>query len=122
MRFILNWLVTSIAIAVATALVPGIEPLGGGQAWISFAFVGLFLGLVNAAIKPIVSFISLPFTILTLGIFQLVVNAFMLELASSLSLGVFGAGIAINGLGTAVIGALVISILSGILNGIVDNA
>lgn len=121
MRFLLNWLVTSIAIAITAALIPGIEPYGAGEAWMAFAFVGLFLGLVNAAIKPVVTLISLPFTIITLGIFQLVVNAFMLELASSLSVNLLGSGIMISSMGSAILGAIFISIISGILNGIVNS-
>lgn len=114
-RFLLNWIVTSIAIAVATAVVPGIAPFGPVDTWIAFASVGLFLGLVNSLIKPIISFISIPVTIITLGIFQLVVNSFMLELASWLSVSVLGAGIAIEGFWSAFFGAIIVSILCTIL-------
>lgn len=82
MRFLLNWLLTSIAIAIATFLVPGIQPFGMADAWVCFAFVGLFLNVVDSLVKPLLTVISLPLTIITLGIFQLVVNSFMLELAS----------------------------------------
>ena len=82
MRFMLNWLFTSIAIAIATFLVPGIQPFGFAEAWVCFAFVGLFLNIVDSLVKPFLTVISLPLTIITLGIFQLVVNSFMLELAS----------------------------------------
>lgn len=85
MRFMLNWLLTSIAIAIATFLVPGIQPFGMADAWVCFAFVGLFLNIVDSLVKPFLTVISLPLTIITLGIFQLVVNSFMLELASYLS-------------------------------------
>lgn len=82
MRFMLNWLFTSIAIAIATFLVPGIQPFGFAEAWVCFAFVGLFLNIVDSLVKPFLTVISLPLTIITLGVFQLVVNSFMLELAS----------------------------------------
>ena len=85
MRFMLNWLFTSIAIAIATFLVPGIQPFGFAEAWVCFAFVGLFLNIVDSLVKPFLTVISLPLTIITLGVFQLVVNSFMLELASYLS-------------------------------------
>ncbi len=116
MRFILNWLLISIAISVAAYIVPGIEPYGPADPWLCFAFVGLFLGLVNSLVKPVITVISLPVTILTLGIFQLVVNSLMLELASWFSLNLLGAGIVINGFGAAFFGAIVISIVSAILN------
>ena len=95
MRFMLNWLLTSIAIAIATFLVPGIQPFGMADAWVCFAFVGLFLNIVDSLVKPFLTVISLPLTIITLGIFQLVVNSFMLELASYLSVNLLGAGISI---------------------------
>ena len=116
MRFILNWLLISIAISVAAYIVPGIEPYGPADPWLCFAVVGLFLGLVNSLVKPVITVISLPVTILTLGIFQLVVNSLMLELASWFSLNLLGAGIVINGFGAAFFGAIVISIVSAILN------
>lgn len=115
MRFLLNWICTSIAIAIATFVVPGIVPFGPGEAWVSFAAAGLFLGLVNSLVKPLISLISLPLTCLTLGIFQLAINAFMLELASWLSLNLLGSGIAISGFFAAVAGSIIISIMCSIL-------
>ena len=52
MRFMLNWLFTSIAIAIATFLVPGIQPFGFAETWVCFAFVGLFLNIVDSFVKP----------------------------------------------------------------------
>lgn len=118
MRFFLNWLVDALAVAIACALVSGITPYGFTAAWVSFAFVGLFLGIVNTLIKPFVSAISLPATILTLGIFQLVVNAFMLELASYLSVSILGCGISISSFGAAFFGSIIVSIASAVLNGV----
>ena len=115
MRFLITWLFTSIAVAVATALVPGIVPFGFAPAWACFACVGLFLAIVNWLVKPILTVFSLPLTILTLGIFYLVINAFMLELASWLSLNILGAGIAIDGFMSAFFGAIVVSIASSLL-------
>ena len=115
MRFILNWLLTSIAIAIATFIVPGIEPFGGADPWLSFAFVGLFLGFVNSLIKPLLTFVSFPLTILTLGIFQLVINSFMLELASWLSVNLLGSGIAISGFFSALAGSIIVSIACTVL-------
>ena len=108
MRFVLNWLLTSIAISIAAFIVPGIEPFGMVEPWMSFAFTGLFLGFVNALIKPFV-------TIISLGIFQLVVNSLMLELASWLSVNLLGAGISITGFGAAFFGAIVVSIMCALL-------
>lgn len=114
MRFILNWIMTAIAIAIATFIVPGIAPFGADP-WVCFVFVGLFLGIVNSLVKPLVTLVSLPMTIVTLGVFQLVVNSFMLELASWLSVNLLGAGISIAGFGSAFFGAIIVSILCSIL-------
>ena len=115
MRFLLNWICTSIAIAIATFIVPGIVPSGPGEAWVSFAAAGLFLGLVNSLVKPLISLISLPLTCLRLGMFQLVVNSFMLELASWLSVNLLGRGIAIDGFGAALFGGIIVSVMCCVL-------
>ena len=116
MRFMLNWLFTSIAIAIATFLVPGIQPFGFAEAWVCFAFVGLFLNIVDSLVKPFLTVISLPLTIITLGIFQLVVNSFMLELASYLSVNLLGVGISIASFGSAFMGSILVSIMRSILD------
>lgn len=121
MRFLLNWLLTSIAIAIATFLVPGIQPFGMADAWVCFAFVGLFLNIVDSLVKPLLTVISLPLTIITLGIFQLVVNSFMLELASYLSVNLLGAGISIASFGSAFMGSILVSITRSIFDSIARN-
>ncbi|MDO4596741.1 MAG: phage holin family protein [Coriobacteriaceae bacterium] len=122
MRFLLNWLTTAIAISIATFIIPGIAPFGATEAWLSFAFVGLFLNLVDSCIKPVITFFSLPLTLLTLGVFQLVVNSFMLELASWLSVNLLGAGISISGFFSALFGAVIVSIARGLLRFIPNMA
>lgn len=115
MTFLLNWILTSVAIAIADWFVPGIFVLGTVEPWLCYVFAGLFLSLVNSLVKPFISLISLPITILTLGLFQLVVNSAMLELASSLSLNLLGSGIAITGFWSALVGAIIVSIMCTIL-------
>ena len=121
MRFMLNWLFTSIAIAIATFLVPGIQPFGFAETWVCFAFVGLFLNIVDSFVKPFLTVISLPLTIITLGIFQLVVNSFMLELASYLSVNLLGVGISIASFGSAFMGSILVSITRSILDSIAEG-
>lgn len=117
MKFILTWLATAIAVAVAVWAVPGITTVGN-DATIAVAAGALVLALVNMVIKPIMQLISLPITVLTLGIFYLIVNALLLELAAQVGTGLLGSGIAIDGFGSAVLGSIVISIVSAIANGI----
>lgn len=116
MEFIGSWIVTTIACAVAISFVPGIEAVGGSYA--GPIMCALALALVNTVVKPVAEVLSLPLTIATLGIFYLVLNALMLELASSLSLGLFGSGISIESFGAAFMGSIVISIASMILSAV----
>ncbi|WP_102371822.1 phage holin family protein [Enorma phocaeensis] len=115
MTFLLNWLFTSIAIAIADYIVPGIFVMGTAEVWLCYVFTGLFLSLVNSIVKPIMTLLCLPLTIITLGIFQLVVNGLMLQLASSLSLNLLETGIVIDGFGAAFGGAIIVSIMCTIL-------
>jgi len=116
MSFIGSWFITAIATAAAIWLVPGIEAVGG--TWAGPIFCALALAFVNAVVKPVMTVLSIPITILTLGIFYLVINALMLELASWLSRNIFHAGISIDSFGAAFLGAIVISIVSAILGAV----
>lgn len=116
MRFILRWLITFVAVVAAINLVPGIFSVGGP--WIGPLACALVLALVNVSIKPILQLVGLPVTVVTLGLFYLVINAVLLELASRLSRTVLGAGIYIDGFGAALLGAIIISIVSSILTAV----
>ncbi|MBQ9001431.1 MAG: phage holin family protein [Eggerthellaceae bacterium] len=117
MNFIIRWIVTAIAAAVAVWLVPGLSATGG-DATVGIAVFSLVLALVNAIVKPVLQFLSIPITVLTLGIFYIVVNALMIELASWAAGGMFGTGVQVDGFGSAFLGAIIISIVSAIVNGL----
>jgi putative membrane protein len=89
MQLIIKIVVNAVAIWVATAVVPGVVVSEGdaslGRKIVTLLVVGAIFGVVNALIKPIVKLFSLPFYILTLGLFAFIVNALMLMLASWLS-------------------------------------
>ena len=74
-RAVLTCLVLSVGIAVAAALVPGIDVTGG---FLTYLWLGLLFGLVNAILGPILHILSLPLTVITLGLFALVVNGVLL--------------------------------------------
>ena len=105
--FLLRWLITTIAVAVAAKLVPGIHV---ATAW-DLILAALLLGIVNAFLRPILLLLSLPLILLTLGLFILVVNALMLELVSGIV-----PGFTVSGFGSALIGSILISIVSWILS------
>ena len=118
MKFVVSWIVTAVAVAAAVWLVPGIT-IVGHDGTVAVAIMALVLSLINVSIKPILQFLSLPITVLTLGIFYLVVNALLLEVAAGAATGLFGSGIAISGFGAALIGSIVISIVSGLVNNLI---
>ena len=112
MRFLLRLLINAAALWVAVKIVPGITYAG---AWLPFLGVALIFGLVNAFIRPIVKLFTLPIIFLTLGLFALVVNGLMLWLTSWLSTS-FGLQFHVEGCWSAILGALVVSIVSTLLS------
>ena len=112
MRFLLRLVINAVAVFLAANLVPGIHVAGAGAALVA----GIILGFVNAVIKPVLVLLTLPFTILTLGLFIFVVNAICLALVAWLVPG-FG----LSGFGAAFIGAIVISLVSWLLNAIISD-
>ena len=114
MRFLLRWLITSIAVAAAIVLVPGIEVIG--NAWAAVVFAALILGLVNATLGLVFKIGAFGCIILTLGLFNLVINALMLSLASWIAQNWFGIGFVVEGFWPAFWGSIVISIVSAVLS------
>lgn len=114
MNFLGRWIITAIAVALAVWLVPGLHTVGGSDAIYGVIVMALALGLVNSVVKPIVQFLSFPVTVITLGIFLLVINAAMFALASWLSTSVLGMGVVYDDFGSALIGALIVSFVSAI--------
>lgn len=121
MNFIIRWIVTAIAVAAAVWIVPGIEIIGSDASWVGIVLFALILSLVNMSIKPILQVLSLPVTVLTLGIFYLIVNTLLLYVAAWLANGLFGAGFYIASFGSAFVASIVISIVSALVNGLVGN-
>ena len=120
MNFLIRWIVTAVAVGAAVWIVPGITTVGPNGT-IAIAVGALVLSLVNVAIKPLAQMLSLPITVLTLGIFYIIVNALLLELAAWASTGLFGSGIAVAGFGSAFFGSIIISIVSAIVNSFIGE-
>ncbi len=118
MNFILRTIAIFVAVAVAAWLVPGIDILGAGAAWASLLVVALVIALLNMTIKPILQIIGLPITIISLGVFYLVINTILLYIAAGISSALFDAGIEIASFGSGFVAAIVISIVSTIMNAI----
>lgn len=107
-RFLLRWGINTIALYVAVQLLPGLEHTGSGLALLG---VALIFGLINAAVKPFVVILSCPLVLLTFGLYLLVINGLMLLFTEWVS-GVFNLGFQVEGLGWAILGAIVISMVS----------
>ena len=120
MDFIIRWIVTAVAAGVAVWLVPGITTVGSNST-IAIAVIALILSLINVSLKPLLQTLSLPITVITLGIFYLVVNALLLELAAWAATGIFGSGIQVNGFGSALVGSIIISVVSALVNSFIGK-
>jgi len=101
--FLVQVLVVGLLLYLVAKIVPGIEIDGCGYALLA----GLVLGVINALVRPLLVLLTLPVTVLTLGLFLLVINALMLKLAAALA-----PGFRVRGFGAALLGALLLSIFS----------
>lgn len=110
--FIVRLLINAVALAVTIMLVPGIYFNGG---YVNLLLLALIFGIVNAVIKPIFSFLTCGFYIITLGLFTFIANAVMLYLTSNIAQ-TLGIDFTLENFWAAIIGALVISIISFILS------
>ncbi len=102
--FLLRILFAGVGLWVAAHFVPGISYTGG---WPTLAIAALLLGVVNAIVRPVVFFFTLPITVLTLGLFLLVINAAMLGLVAYVL-----KDLRVDGFMPALLGSLVISAIS----------
>jgi putative membrane protein len=127
MRF-LTWLVTTaVAVAVATLLIKGIyfDGPAHGQDEIKhklvpLLLVALILGVVTSFVKPVLTILSIPFIIVTLGLFLLVINAAMLKLTSWFA-DKLDIGFHVEGFWPAVGGAIVITVVTWIVDGVIGE-
>jgi putative membrane protein len=110
---VIRVLVNAGAIMLAAYLVPGLQVRSLATALIA----GLVLGLVNAIVRPVLVILTLPLTLVTLGLFLLVLNAFCLWLTS-----VFVPGFTVDGFWAAFLGALIVSLVSWILTAFVSDS
>ena len=116
MRILIHWLITTVALVVAAWLVPGIRV--EREAWTAYAVMAIVLGLVNAIVRPLLTFLSCPLIVLTLGLFVLVINGITLWLAAAIADRYFHVGFYVDGFVPAFVGALIVSIVSVILTAI----
>lgn len=120
MSILLRLIVNAVALLITAWIIPGIHLGAAGphptrDDWVTLLIVALIFGLVNVVIRPIIIILSLPLTIITLGLFTFVINAFMLLLTSWIAQGM-DLGFRIDGFLPALLGALIVSVVSFVLS------
>ncbi len=114
MELLIAWLITAISLLIIAQLPIGVEVDDFGKALVA----AIVFGILNALVKPILVFFSIPLTILTLGIFLLIVNAIIFGLAAALV-----SGFRLRyGFWSALFGSICLSFVNGILSQVVSSA
>jgi putative membrane protein len=113
-HLVLRWIVATAALLVAVSIVPGIEFTGEP---IELFLVAAVFGLINALLKPLVTLLTCPLVLLTLGLFGVVINAWML-LATAWLARDWGLPFAVDGFWPALLGGILISLVSTALSGL----
>jgi len=112
MTLLLVWILNAVALLAVAYLLPGITVASFGSA----LWAALILGLVNMLVKPVLILLTLPITIVTLGLFLFVINALLFWFVGSML-----TGFKVNGFWWAVIGAIVYSLISGFLTNLISK-
>ena len=112
MRLLLVWILNAIALLAVAYLYPGVQV----QDWKAAAVAALVLGLVNTLVKPILVLLTLPVTILTLGLFLLVINALLFWGVAQLI-----EGFHVNGFWAALLGAILYSVIGWLLSKLIPD-
>jgi putative membrane protein len=109
---LIRWLVLTLAILFAAYLMKGIEVSG----FFSAFFAAAMLGILNALLRPVLIILTLPINVLTLGIFTFVINALLLKMVSGII-----PGFDVHGFLTAILGSIIISVISWLLNSFIND-
>lgn len=112
MGLLLIWILNAVALLIVAYILPGISVASFGSALIA----ALVLGLLNTLVKPVLVVLTLPITIVTLGLFLLVLNALVFWFAGSIL-----KGFQVDGFGWALLGALIYSIVASLLSGLLAS-
>lgn len=111
-RFLLRWAINAAGLFAAIWIVPGINFFGE---WTGILWIALIFGLLNALVRPLLKFLTCPLIILTLGLFTIIVNTLMLILTSAVGQSL-GLAFTVDGFWSALLGSLVISLVSVVLS------
>lgn len=112
MRLLLLWILNAIALLAVTYLLPSIQVSSFGTALLA----ALGLGLINTLVRPVLAILTLPITVITLGIFYLVLNGLLFWLASA-----FIPGFVVHGFASAIVGAILYGVIAWALSALIPN-
>jgi putative membrane protein len=113
MRFLIVWILNAVALLIVAYLFPGVQVLD----WKAAAVAALVLGLVNMLVKPVLVLLTLPITIVTLGLFLVVINALLFWAVASVV-----PGFHVTGFWAALLGAMLYSLVTWALSAILPDA
>lgn len=114
-KFLIRWAVSSLGLWIASAFL-GPERLGVGGHWGAWIAAGFFLALINMLLKPLLVFLSIPALLLTLGLFMLVVNGFLILLASWIYNPLY-----VKNLGVAIIAGIIVGLVNFLVTHILED-
>src|SRR5205814_3345908 len=114
-RFGVRWLVSALGLWIASAIL-GQDRLSVGNTWVTVAFAGFLLALVNMAIKPFLVILSFPAIILSLGLFMLLINGFLIWLVSK----IYGP-LDVNNLGSAILAGIIVGLVNFLVSKVLED-
>jgi putative membrane protein len=118
-KFFLRWIINAVALYLAIFLLDG-KGLDFNGSWVSIIWLALIFGLVNAFLRPLLTILTCPLIILTLGLFTLLINTLMFWLTGQIGQA-FNLGLTVNGFWPAFLGGLIVSIVSIVLSAILKD-
>ncbi|HVN53217.1 MAG TPA: phage holin family protein [Anaerolineaceae bacterium] len=119
-KFILRWAINAVALYAAVALLNGHGITPQSTNWLSFLWLALIFGLVNALFRPLLTVMTCPLIILTLGLGTLLINTLLFWLSGLIGTS-FGVGFRVDGFWPAFLGALIVSVVSIVLSGLLRD-
>lgn len=111
-KFIIRVAINAVGLYAAVWLIPGIDYLGD---WTGILWLALIIGLLNALVRPLLKFLTCPLIILTLGLFTIIINTVMLLLTRTIGQNL-GIGLSVDGFWSALLGSLVMSVVSIVMS------
>jgi len=119
MKILIRWAIIAFSLFVAAWIVPGIEVDGNG--WVAYALMAVILALANAFVRPILKVLTCPLIFVTLGLFTLVINGLTLWLSSWIAVNWLNVGFHVRDFWAALLGALIVSIVSVVLSSVLRD-